>query len=351
MDKLITSIGNEMAIREKDWRAYQFDTLYFGGGTPSLLRSENFSFLMEALNKHFFMTSLQEFTIEANPDDITHENLKAWKEIGVNRLSIGVQSFDNEVLEWMNRSHKAEDSLKALERARGFGFEKFSMDLIYGLPEGKGGDFMKDLGRVDELGVNHISAYALTIEENTPLHKKIMTQSFPAPDENRAVNDFQKLQEWARENDWRHYELSNLSKKGAEGVHNSQYWSRKPYLGLGPSAHGFQEEKRYWNLANNPQYIKQIDLGILPEEKESLSLKDQLNEWVMTSLRLDTGLNLKNLNGYPTELVQEIIDSADELIRIGELERYKDSFGHLHVRVPLEKRFLTDGIASKLFLV
>jgi oxygen-independent coproporphyrinogen-3 oxidase len=232
-----------------------------------------------------------EITIETNPDDITQEKLLAWKSIGINRLSIGVQSFFEEDLQWMNRAHNATQALQSIQLAKQSGFDNITIDLIYGTPTLTDDKWKQNLETAFTLNVPHLSCYALTVEPKTALHKMIATHKVAAVDPEQQSHQFEILMEHAASNGYEHYEISNFAKPGFRSKHNSSYWQHKNYLGLGPSAHSFNGTSRQWNIANNALYIKNIEQETIPAEIETLTATQQLNEYIMTSLRTIEGLD------------------------------------------------------------
>lgn len=268
----------ELEIRAKDWQDTQFNTVYFGGGTPSVLSITQVEKLFKSIAKHYQLASLEEFTLEANPDDITLEKLQAWKSLGIHRLSLGIQSFRDEDLQLLNRSHSNSQSFKAIELAQKAGFDKFNIDLIYGIPGLTSDAWKANLNQVAELGMQHLSAYALTVEEKTTLAYQVEIGKVSLTSDEEQAQHFKILQDWAQEKGYLHYELSNLALPGQEAIHNSNYWNNSRYLGIGPGAHGFRDNLRYQNMANNAGYLNSIAKGNLNQEVEKLSRLDVLNE-------------------------------------------------------------------------
>ena len=268
------------------------ETLYFGGGTPSILDINDLQLLFTALRKKFIFSADTEITLEANPDDITPAKLKLWKQAGINRLSVGIQSFIEEELVWMNRAHTAAESLQCIDEIKQAGFTNFSVDLIYGSPLLSDEDWKRNVAIVIEKNIPHISCYALTVEPKTALDKMI-TQHKKAPvDAEKQAKQFLLLMEWMQTAGYEHYEISNFAKSGMRSKHNSSYWQGKKYYGFGPSAHAFDGKKRQWNIANNALYIQSLKNNTIPFEAEILTSTQQLNEYIMTSLRTMEGLSL-----------------------------------------------------------
>ena len=270
------------------------NTVYFGGGTPSLLSLSEIERLLTALRGNYNIAPDAEVTFEANPDDITEPVMKGWKSAGINRLSMGVQSFFEEELMWMNRAHNSGQALRSLELAVQE-FENITIDLIYGSPLLTDQMWEENVTKALSFGIPHLSCYALTVEEKTPLHKQITRALKKGVDDNRQAHQFMLLMKWLRAAGYEHYEVSNFARPGFRSRHNTAYWKGEKYLGLGPSAHSYDGRGRQWNVANNQQYVKAIMHGDIPAEKETLTDKDRLNETIMISLRTAEGLNLERI--------------------------------------------------------
>ena len=267
------------------------DTIYFGGGTPSLLNKEELGLLLETIHKIGSINAQPEITLEVNPEDCTKQKLNDWLELGFNRLSIGLQSFMDDDLKWMNRSHDAKQAIKAVKDARKAGFKIISVDLIYGLPGLKQKDWLDNLTKALALSPDHISAYCLTVEAKTSLSSWVKTgQVIPLEDElqNQQFND---MVLFLAKNGFEQYEISNFAKNGNYAKHNTAYWQGKKYMGIGPSAHSFDGEKRRWNISNNIAYYKNVGLNETWYKEEVLSTQDQWNEFILTSLRTKWGIN------------------------------------------------------------
>jgi oxygen-independent coproporphyrinogen-3 oxidase len=290
--EVMDALCREIALRKEETRDWGTpSTLYFGGGTPSVLTSGELDALFGALDHAFPRTVWDEVTLEANPEDITPEVLAVWQDRGITRLSIGIQTFDDTLLSWMNRSHSGKQAEEAVQAARAAGFKRLSADLIYGLPGRSEADWATDVDRVLALPVSHLSAYVLTVEPRTALgHRVERGEEFPAPDE-AVLRSYALLTERARRAGADHYEVSNFALAGGErAVHNAAYWRGIRYLGIGPGAHGFTGTHRYANVSNNRKYVTAVRAGILPESREALSLQDRYNERIMTGLRTAEGI-------------------------------------------------------------
>jgi oxygen-independent coproporphyrinogen-3 oxidase len=282
-------------IRSYDLSATKIETLYFGGGTPSLLPIHLLEKIMAAIYVNFNVAKDVECTIEANPEQCNFIYLSDLKKIGFNRISIGIQSFNDVVLQFLGRMHSGKDALFAIENVHKVGFDNISIDLIYGIFLRKLQDWVQELQTAFALPVQHLSAYLLSIEENTLLHKQISKQKLQTIDDDDALKEMQGLMKEAEKNGFEHYEVSNFALKGYHSKHNFNYWNGTPYLGFGASAHSFTGKTRSWNIANVNKYIHAIQEDNIYFEEEQLSLDDQYNEYVMLRLRTKTGINLQHL--------------------------------------------------------
>lgn len=294
-EKMIETMQDELLLRKDYLTDKLLNSVYFGGGTPSLLREEEFVIFFDAIKKHFTLSAETEITIEANPDDITIENLAIWKKMGFNRLSIGLQSFKEEDLKWMNRAHTVSEAQNCVELAQKNGFTNISVDLIYGLPDLKQEEWEDHIETVLKMNVQHVSAYCLTVEEKTVLHHLVETKKINPVGEDAQSEHFLYLLKRLKEAGFLHYEISNFGLPGFEAVHNSNYWKGKPYLGIGPSAHSFNGTSRQWSIANNSAYIKNFGINDDWFEMEILTPKERWNEFVMTGLRTSFGVDLEQL--------------------------------------------------------
>jgi oxygen-independent coproporphyrinogen III oxidase len=301
-------------------------------------------FLTSILFKNYLISPDAEITLEANPDDITPEKLKAWKDIGINRLSIGTQSFFEEELRWMNRAHNADQAINNLQLARKE-FENITIDLIYGSPLLSDEMWKQNVDRAFEFGIPHLSCYALTVEEKTPLYKLINNQKTPDIDNEKQARQFLLLMQWMREKGYEHYEVSNFAKPGFRSRHNSSYWKGEKYLGLGPSAHSYNGTERRWNIANNNLYIKGINENSSNREKEILTSTQRLNEFIMISLRTKEGMDLARIEKEFGLKEKDRIKGQIEKNRVNNLIHINNSF----IQLTDEGMLRADGIASELF--
>lgn len=342
---MIESLVKELDLRKSYLSGEEVDTVYFGGGTPSLLQE---SHLKKILEKIFtlFPGKKSEITLEANPDDLNQKSLFAWKSLGIDRLSLGVQSFQEEILRAYNRAHTAEESKKAIQLARKAGFEKFSFDLIYGFPHHNHELWEKDLAEALTLDPGHISAYALTIEPKTAFGNWTQKGNFLPASEDFIAEEFEWLQEQLSNSGYIQYEISNFAKPGQFAIHNSNYWTGEPYLGLGPSAHSFDGENRGYNPSSNPAYVRSIDSGKVPFIPENLDPSERINERILTGLRTIWGLDLEVLNKkYDCDLFGLQKNKIEKFEKSGLLE-VKGKILSLTGRGQL----LADSIATELFV-
>ncbi len=342
-DQMITALAEEIVRRKTYLEDQPIETIYFGGGTPSLLTAIELKFLLETINQHFVVTT-PEITLEANPDDCTDDQLRTWKNVGINRLSIGLQSFKEADLKWMNRAHNAEESKASVQRALEHGFENITVDLMYGLPNLSSEEWRAHIQTVIDWGVPHISSYCLTVEEKTALHHLVKTAKIHVPDEDLQSEQFEILVQMLEANGWRQYEISNFSKIGSESKHNSNYWKGAWYLGIGPSAHSFNGVSRSWNVANNKAYLQKIASNEKTFEEEILSPKDQFNERILTGLRTIYGVSisaLKSIHLIPNDFFTKVdtFKSANWLLEDDGI-----------LTLTREGRLRADYIASELFL-
>ena len=321
------------------------DTLYFGGGTPSILDIADVQLLMTALRKKFVFSDAVEITLEANPDDITPQKLALWKGVGINRLSVGIQSFIEEELIWMNRAHTEKDSLRCIDEIKNAGFTNISVDLIYGSPLLSNDHWKKNVDIVIEKKIPHISCYALTVEPKTALDKMIAQHKKEPVDAEKQAKQFLLLMHWMQLAGYEHYEISNFAKPGNRSKHNSSYWQGKKYYGFGPSAHSFDGRTRKWNIANNALYIQSLKNKLIPFEEEILTSTQQLNEYIMTSLRTIEGLDIQIIKEKFGEKMSSDIKTASEKWKAGG----KLLVSNEKIILTKEGKLFADGIAADLF--
>jgi oxygen-independent coproporphyrinogen-3 oxidase len=291
-DEVVASLIKELKERKNFIGQEEVKTIYFGGGTPSVLNAGNISEILKEAYAQYTVNDNAEITFECNPDDLSKEYLVGLKESGVNRLSIGIQSLNDESLTWMNRSHNVTQALQAIDSAAALGFRDMSIDLIYGIPMLTEDEWRQTLKRALAMPINHLSAYSLTLEENTPYNKLVQQKKYKKPNDDEASRHFEILLEEIKLAGWEHYEVSNFCKAGNYSKHNTAYWQNVKYLGIGPSAHSFDGKSRHWNVRSNKEYIQKIQAGESVSESEELSTKDIVNEALLTGLRTKWGVNL-----------------------------------------------------------
>jgi oxygen-independent coproporphyrinogen III oxidase len=345
-EDMIAALVREIAL-QKNYLEQTIETVYFGGGTPSLLSSEELMQIWNALEKHFPKQDLKEITLEANPDNLTPQYVKALKNTPVNRLSIGIQSFQDKDLHYMNRAHNAREADYAVKLVQDSGWENISIDLIYGTPTMTDKEWLTNIQTAIALGVPHISSYALTVEPQTALAHAVAKGKSREPDNSQTAAQFEQLMRSLQEAGYDHYEISNFALPGKYAVHNTNYWRGKHYLGLGPSAHSFNTISRQWNVANNPLYIKSILAeGKVPFEREELSFEDRFNEYLMTSLRTMWGADLKYMTQtFGEDVVSDLKKRSEEYLDKGWM-----LIEEQHMRLTTSGKLFADRIAGELFL-
>ena len=341
---LVDAIVKEIDLQKNFLKGESIATIYFGGGTPSLLSIQEINSILDKIQATFEVKQDAEITLEANPDDITKSALDLWKGAGINRLSLGIQSFIQEDLRWMNRAHSAALAADSLQLAVKE-FENISIDLIYGTPFLSDEQWKKNLDTAIGFGIPHLSCYALTVEEKTPLHKQILLQNTQGIDSDKQARQFILLMNWLGEAAYEHYEVSNFARPGFKSRHNSSYWQGEKYLGLGPSAHSYDGVVRKWNVGNNVRYITAINNGLVEGETEALTETQKLNEYIMISLRTREGMDLQKIKTnwgeekvWAMENKLSLFKSSNLLVRNNSIVQLTD-----------EGILRADGIAADLF--
>lgn len=354
-DELILALIKELELRKDELENQTIETIYFGGGTPSLLTNTELESILNSVYQNYKVVEHPEITLEANPDDLSNNRVVELSKSPINRLSIGIQSFFEDDLKSMNRAHNSAEAKSCLEEATRY-FGNITIDLIYGIPNMSLEKWEDNLQIAFGFGINHISSYALTVEPKTALDTFIETGKYPPIDEALALQHFNRLVEKTEAQGFVHYEISNFGKPNYFSKHNTSYWQGKTYVGIGPSAHSFNKTQRSWNVANNSKYIKTIQNNSLPNTVEILSIKDQYNEYIMTGLRTIWGVSLSKVeNDFGYEYLQFLKKAskryiAEELLVISSYldENIK---GVKKLTTTQKGKFLVDGIASELFMI
>ncbi|MEY2692808.1 MAG: hypothetical protein RIT03_1198 [Bacteroidota bacterium] len=345
-DQLLQALVQEILLRHRDWQDEEIETIYFGGGTPSVLSVEELDALLDAVYQNFQVVNAPEITLEANPDDLSSEYLLALSQTRINRLSIGIQSFFDADLQLMNRAHNAQQAKKSLALATTY-FDNITVDLIYGMPNMSSERWLQNIETALSFGIPHISCYALTVEPKTALHQFIQNKQIAPLDDTLAEEHFKLLLEQLEAHGFVHYELSNFGKPNYFSRNNSSYWLGKKYLGLGPSAHSFDGDSRSWNVSNNSTYIKSIQNQKLPSETEILSITDRYNEYIMTGLRTIWGVSLARVETeFGASYLQYLEKHMADFLQRG-LLKIEDGV----LTTTAQGKFLGDGIAAELFLI
>ncbi len=341
---MVDAIQRELHLRKRELGATSIESIYFGGGTPSTLTDQQLTDILNTIYGQFSVAPNAEITLECNPDDLDRERLPLLRSL-VNRLSIGTQSFDESDLKWMNRSHNAAQAKNSVEWAATAGFDSITIDLIYGLPQADLASWERNVTQALELPINHLSCYCLTIEPGTPLAYQVKKKRITPASEEAASSQFEHLQSWVTAAGFEQYEVSNFAQKGAYAKHNSAYWKRKPYLGIGPSAHSLIGSERSWNTANNKTYLLAINSGTRPHESETLTEVDVFNEMIMTGLRTAWGIDMNQLN----QLVGK--KRATQLLKAVSASPYSIQFEEVnhHLKLKPSALLLADKLAADLF--
>lgn len=346
-ERYIHALCRELEIRRQYLQGEPIETIYFGGGTPSQLSGEDFQQVFDTIEKTYGMKQVQEITLEANPDDLTPQYVQTLTKLPFNRISMGLQTFDEATLRLLNRRHTAAQAITAIERCREAGFRNISIDLIYGLPEETAERWEHDLTQAIALNPEHISAYHLIYEEGTPIYKMLQQHRVNEVDEESSVYFFSSLIDRLTAAGYEHYEISNFCRPGYHSRHNTSYWQGIPYLGCGPSAHSFNRREREWNIASLNKYLQGIESGERACETEILDTTTRYNECIITSIRTSQGLSLTKLKEeFGTELWQYCLNMAAHSIKNGMLEERGDN-----LRLTRKGIFISDSIMSDLLKV
>lgn len=344
-NEFLSALLNEIELRKEEFSRTKIETIYFGGGTPGILSVKEINLILETLQANYDCNEIQETTIEMNPDDVSLEKIEGFKQAGIDRISLGVQSFYDDDLQYMNRSHssnRALDSIKIIDKH----FNNYTVDLIYGYPLLTDEKLESNVDKLVKLGAPHISIYGMTVEPKTALDSFIKKGKEKPMNSEQGAQQFEYLMQKLSRHGFEHYEISSYAKEGFRAIHNSNYWDGKPYIGFGPGAHSFQGNKRSWNIANNALYIKSLEKNELNQEDELLSIIDILNEMVLLGLRVKEGLNLKLYKEICTVAQYEsLLNKAEEYIVKGILEKHES-----HLKLTVKGRLFCDGISADLFI-
>ncbi|QTN37959.1 radical SAM family heme chaperone HemW [Cryomorphaceae bacterium] len=344
--EMVEGLKQELRLRRDAWSTRTFQTLYFGGGTPSMLTTAQLDELFEALHSEYNINPDAEWTLEANPDDLTMTRLQYLSESPINRLSIGIQAFDDTWLSMMNRSHDSAQAIRVISEARSFGFRDLTADLIYGMPQMNLNQWKEQVKRLLDFELPHFSSYALTVEPRTALAHQVEKGTVQMPEDGLVEDQFHALVQAAESAGYEHYEVSNFARPGHRSKHNTSYWHGVPYLGIGPSAHSYDGKMRRWNVANNAHYLEALEEGGTFHEQEELSEADRYNEWVMTGLRLSDGIRREGISEFSSALRAHFDQEVSAAQAAGELVE-EDGY----IRIAPWRRFRSDGIASDLFYI
>ena len=345
-DELLAALHAELVLRKEYLQQQTIESIYFGGGTPSILSAKEINQNLDTIYANFNVAPIVEITLEANPDDLIREKVRELSTSPINRFSIGIQSFFEEDLRWMNRAHNAQEAESAIKRVQDSGFENITADLIYGYPLLTDVKWISNIQQIIDMEIPHLSAYSMTIEPQTALASFIRKGSQTPMNEGQSADQFLMLMKMITDNGFEQYEISNFARNGHYSKHNTNYWKGVPYLGIGPSAHSFNGISRQWNVANNNKYISAILLKEIPAENEVLTKTDKFNEYIMTSLRTKWGMDLNYLkNNFPSEFVQEMESVLQENISHGKIKQENEIY-----ILTTKGKLLADQIASELFI-
>jgi oxygen-independent coproporphyrinogen-3 oxidase len=345
-DDLVSALCREIELRREYLGSKVLSSIYFGGGTPSILEKMDLKRIFDTLSENYYWNDHTEITLEANPDDLTLTKIKDLKQLGVNRLSIGIQSFFDSDLQWMNRAHTSDEAINSIRHAQDVGITNLTVDLIYGSPYTTHDMWHANIDKVLSMGIQHVSAYCLTVEEKTALHHMIKKGSFQTPDQDHANEQYAYLIDTLTKNGFEHYEISNFAKPAYRAIHNTSYWQGAKYIGIGPSAHSFDGRTRSWNLANNKKYIDTIAAGKLPMETELLTPAMLYNEYVMTGLRTSWGIDLPHIQAIHLDFGLYFEKNITKHLERRLVTAHEGQYILTH-----EGKFFADQIAMDLFWV
>lgn len=346
-DEMLDALKKELNQRKNYIKASKIDSIYFGGGTPSILNASEIQSLIDLVSQNFELNNDAEITLEANPDDLSAKKVNELRNSDVNRFSIGIQSFYEEDLLWMNRAHNAQEADSSIKRIQDAGFENISCDLIYGFPLLTEDKWKNNIQTLIDLEITHISCYSMTVEPRTALAKFIEKGKTAPMSDGQSAQQFETLVNKLNKNSYEQYEISNFAKDKNYAKHNTSYWQGKEYLGIGPSAHSFDGHSRSWNVANNALYIQAVSSKEKYSETEILSINDRINEYIMTSLRTMWGINLENVSReYGVDIQKQLLLDAEGFIQEGKL-----ILDNNMLKLSFEGKLIADHIASELFII
>jgi oxygen-independent coproporphyrinogen-3 oxidase len=345
---MMNSLVQEILLqRERINETKTIDTIYVGGGTPSLVPVPYLEKIIGTIRTAFDLTDQAELTLEANPEDLQADAIAGWKQAGFNRISLGIQSIQEDELRWMNRNHTATDALDGIDRLMAGGFTNVSADVIFGSHLGSDEALLALIDRLIDKKIPHLSCYALTVEEKTGLYRQVKQAPEKSPDPETQHRQFYLLSDHLQAHGYEHYEISNYALPGMESRHNSNYWKKKPYWGVGPSAHGYNgSNRRWWNIANNERYMQSIESGVIPAEEELLTVAQQFNEAIMIGLRKATGVSLHELRDFADDTAIDALLKRSQLyVEAGLLTITNNGF----LQLTRAGKIRADGIAADLF--
>lgn len=344
-DEMMQALEKEITLRADYLDNPIIHSIYFGGGTPSILKTDDIERLIERVGKHFKIADDAEITLEANPDDLNIEKVIALKQTNINRFSIGIQSFFEEDLRWMNRAHNAEEANTVIKRVQDAGFENITCDLIYGYPLLTNDKWYSNMQKLIDFGIPHISSYSMTVEKKTALDHFIKQGKTAPMDDSQSAEQMNMLIDTLTTNGFEHYEISNFAKPGNYARHNTNYWKGKHYLGIGPSAHSFNGKSRSWNIANNVKYIAGIANNTVLNETEELSPNDRINEYIMTSLRTMWGIDIQFFaTVFGKQQLNHLLADAKPFVRLDQLQIEENS-----IKLTKKGKIIADHIIAELF--
>ena len=343
--QIIESILMEIEMNQKKISKKIISTIYIGGGTPSIIDEKFINQILKSIMSKYIITSDCEITIEANPDDINEKKLKSWKKSGINRISLGVQSFNDLILKKLNRSHNSTVAIRAIEKIQNQ-FTNYSIDLMFGTPNSNYSTVLNDLKKIKEIFPPHISIYNMTVEENTVMEKQLKKEKISLPNDNIIMSHFDQIHTFMKEIGYQNYEISSYCQEGFKSKHNSNYWMDKSYIGFGPGAHSYDKKFRYWNISDNDMYINKIKNSEKVFLKERLSTKNKINEYIMTRIRTSTGINLEELkNKFEINLYEKKNIEIDTMVKNMLLKK-----SNKKIKLTNEGKKIVDHITTKIMI-